>query len=326
MPQSRIRLTAAKSSALTTKSGTRRPRAPEAPLMPSDIDFLKTLEEKKQSRNEKRALHEKLQVVPGPVTLEWQEGLGNHPGLLQAMEAIESIQWKEIPIKGLGRSLPAEVFHYRKSLPLMIMTTHLHSVFINDSTYVEREMRKCCKRQQIRRLVVNVIEGGELVIRSSDYYRILDETKKSFNDGQFINGFEKFADLLKELPEATSVSVYSLDSVGISQPERSALLNSGFLTMQAGNSDEFNISIPSIGSYLRLVASGRKWVLRLLQKLPHGESLESSIHERWEKNKFHWKEFKGANVEWILCDCYGGGWCEPFNTPVGRGWKLTGKK
>lgn len=315
-----MRLTAAKSSQLTTKTGKRRPRPPEAPLLPSDKAYLKSAEEEKKAREDRtRDRHEKLQIVPGPVTLDWwSDNLNRKPHLLVAMDAILDIMWKDIDRESLGGKRSAEVHYYRKSLPNLVMGTHLHSIFLNDSTHVEREIRRHCQAHKIRRFLVNHVEGGELVIKCKDYYGELESRTENKQT------FMKFKELLEEMPEATAISIHDLRDKEL-EKDKNLLLNAGFLTLQPGQFDTYNISVPNLGSYLGLVGSCRKWVLKTLQKAPWKEMLETMLKERLESYKSHWKDYRGATIEWVLCDCYGGGWCEPFKTPVGRGWRVTGK-
>jgi hypothetical protein len=174
---------------------------------------------------------------------------------------------------------------------------------------------------------VNLVIGGELLIQTSDYYRILDDCIESRRgiDRTVYETLNSFKQLLDENPEAVSVTLSELQSKGIAE-YRSYILSAGFLTLSPGQADSFNISLPNVGVYLKLVSNSRKWVIKNLDKLAWKEMLESALVERWISQKFYWKEFKGVTMEWVLSDCYGGGWCEPFNTPVGRGWKYNGKK
>jgi hypothetical protein len=318
-----IQLTASKSSGITKK----RPRTPDPILFPSDVAYLKELEEIKSIRDSRAKQKQERLRNEGPADLEWRLPANKVSNLVFAMRTILDRMWNQIPEKGLGREGRGNVFQYRQSLPPLVMTTHLYGVFPNNSTYVDREILRVTQRGQIRRLVVNLVEGGELVVESDKYYDILREAVKT----QLQNGNEKAADtlqrfkqLLQEMPTSITLTVDDLEPAGLADTG-SVLLSMGFLTLQPGRSDTFNISIPNIGSYLKLVSTSRKWVVKGLEKMSWKEQLESVLLDRWESNKTYWREFKGAKLEWVLYDCYGGGWCEAFKTPVGRGWKLTGK-
>ncbi|CAN6674371.1 hypothetical protein TRVA0_052S00716 [Trichomonascus vanleenenianus] len=320
-----LRLTAAKSSRMTSNPlrRARRQKLETEKILPSTKASKKHAEEQKKVREDKsKQKQEKLQVVPGPIHLDWE--LDPTEGLLRAIDIVLESMWDDIPEKGLGYDLKCELHSFRKGLPPLVMGTHLHAIFLNDSTYVEREMRRRCRAHKIRRLLVNVVEGGEMIIRAQDYYNILDE-HASRTAGAVNQAYQEFKALLKEQPEAVSISPYDLEAFPSLEANRSVVLNAGFLTLQPG-SDTLNISVPNIGVYLRLVTSSRKWVTRGLSKMAWKEILESQLNDRWESQKSYWREFKGARLQWVLTDCYGGGWCEPFNTPVGRGWKVTGKR
>lgn len=55
--------------------------------------------------------------------------------------------------------------------------------------------------------------------------------------------------------------------------------------------------------------------------------VESTLYEKWKNKKESalYKKFKGIELEAVLLDAYGGGWIEPFETPVGICWRYTGK-
>lgn len=298
------------------------PKKKDTILLPDAIVTKRNIEEEKKARaNRLKQKHEKLQIIPGPVKLDWTVDPSS-TDFFDAIDKIQKSQWSEFPEKGMGQRIKADIYQWRKSLPPLVMVTHLHAVFLNDSTFVEREIRSSCQRGDLRRLNVNVVDGGELVIKSDDYYRILDEWINEENR----QVFESFKELLKQSPEALSLSIYDLESFPGLSEKRNLIMSAGFLTLQTGQLDEFNISIPNIGRYLKLVTSCRKWITTNLDKNPWKEMTEIKLNEHWISGKSRWKEFRGASLDWPLSDCYGGGWCEPFNTPMGRCWKLTGKK
>ncbi|ANB14439.1 Bifunctional purine biosynthesis protein purH [Sugiyamaella lignohabitans] len=331
-----IRLTASKSSRINKPSVGKKPALP---LMPSDIAFLKDFDEKKSLRQARsKAQQEKLQD-DGPAELEWQLQVSTIPDIVKSMRIVLDRMWAPIPEKGLGREGRGDVYHFRKSIPPLVRTTHLYAIYPDNSTYVDREIRTACEDGTVRRLVVNLVEGSDLLIESTHYYAILDEQvrkyeeslSKSEDEGSkvvtsaIVKALKIFKKLLIKNPTAISLSLSELEDVDLAKL-RNNLLSLGFLTLQSGQMDSFVISVPNIGSYLRLVASSRKWIIRNLDKMSWKELLESTLQERWESNKTYWYDFKGCLLEWVLYDCFGGGWCEPFKTPVGRGWKLTGKK
>ena len=142
---------------------------------------------------------------------------------------------------------------------------------------------------------------------------------------------------LKEHPTALYIS-YSADNGGFTAEEITYLINSGFVTLASNHLIEietnvYSISYPGCGAYLKLVNSGRSWLVKVLGKNKHKELLEDQIISKWEgvnatgeskMNNFR-SPFYGYDLNWVLADALGAGVVEVFNTPVGRGWRLTGK-
>ena len=100
-------------------------------------------------------------------------------------------------------------------------------------------------------------------------------------------------------------------------------------------SHQYSISYPNCGTYLKLINAGRSWLVKSLNKCKYKELLEEHLFNRWEglntsfngtskMNNFR-SPFYGYDLFWILADALGAGVIEVFNTPVGRGWRLTGK-
>jgi hypothetical protein len=101
------------------------------------------------------------------------------------------------------------------------------------------------------------------------------------------------------------------------------------------------LSLPNIGSYLKLVEGARSHLMNLLSKSKYNEAPMYLLRERWNggvsiKNPYgrskdpfrlvlpgktrKWKDFYGLKFEWILAECLGGGLIEVFNTrSVGLG-------
>lgn len=109
----------------------------------------------------------------------------------------------------------------------------------------------------------------------------------------------------------------------------------------ADKSSNFKLSLPNIGSYLKLIEGARTHLLTLLAKSKYNEAPLYLLRERWDggintKNPYgrskdpfemilpakikKWKEFYGLNFDWVLAECLGGGLIEVFNTrSVGLG-------
>ncbi|KAK9236037.1 serine-threonine protein kinase 19 [Lipomyces kononenkoae] len=205
------------------------------------------------------------------------------------------------------------------------MISHLHAIFPSDPTFIERELQRVGEEGLVRKMVVNQ-NAGDMVIDSKDYFGILHDMRRS-DKVSSIEVLDKFEDLLKSKPTVTRLTKDDLAEASITEEEGIRdLLNIGFLVL-SGMPGVYLISIPNVGSFLKLAFRTRKWVVNMLGKTKWKEMLEKVIHERWDANvKARWREFRGVTFEWVMMEVKGGGWCEPFGTPGGRGWKLTGKK
>lgn len=107
---------------------------------------------------------------------------------------------------------------------------------------------------------------------------------------------------------------------------------------------DFNVCLPNIGSYLKLLMNARAHLIMLLSKSKFRETPEELLRERWNggiagddaaneakrsRGEFSgvlpgrtrkWKQFYGITFEWILEECVGAGMVEVFDTrSVGRG-------
>lgn len=107
---------------------------------------------------------------------------------------------------------------------------------------------------------------------------------------------------------------------------------------------DFNISVPNIGSYLKLLTTSRSRLISLLSRSKFRQAPESVLQERWNggipgddtassakiiRGQFagilpgrttKWKQLYGVRFEWALEECVGAGMVEVFQTrSVGRG-------
>ncbi|KAI9717331.1 MAG: hypothetical protein M1812_004858 [Candelaria pacifica] len=112
--------------------------------------------------------------------------------------------------------------------------------------------------------------------------------------------------------------------------------------------EEYHLSLPSTGPYLRLLTSARTHLLTLLSKSKYQEAPIDLLRERWDggiagsdpasrrkkaRGEFagvlpgrtrKWKQFYGLRFEWVLEECLGAGLIEVFETgSVGRGVRVT---
>ncbi|KAI9781385.1 MAG: hypothetical protein M1839_005979 [Geoglossum umbratile] len=113
----------------------------------------------------------------------------------------------------------------------------------------------------------------------------------------------------------------------------------------ANTQDEFHLTLPAIGAFLRLLTSARAHLLALLSKSPYREAPLSLLRERWdgavadpERSQRRvtdvlpgktrkWRVFSGLEFDWVLAECVGAGLVEVFETgSVGLGVRGTGKR
>ena len=85
-----------------------------------------------------------------------------------------------------------------------------------------------------------------------------------------ISSLDKFMKYLKEHPTVLYIS-YSADNGGFTAEEITYLINSGFVTLASNHLIEietnvYSISYPGCGAYLKLVNSGRSWLVKVLGK------------------------------------------------------------
>lgn len=255
----------------------------------------------------------------------------------------------------------------------LVTTTQLYSIFLNESnTFVDKSLESHIRSGKLKKIVISNaapiilrsvnkfqlgkvtygFENVELVVKSDSYFLVIsgmrDLLEEKLKNNQLsgalrskkhssISSLDKFMKYLKEHPTVLYIS-HSADNGGFTAEEITYLINSGFVTLASNHLIEietnvYSISYPGCGAYLKLVNSGRSWLVKVLGKNKHKELLEDQIISKWEgvnatgeskMNNFR-SPFYGYDLNWVLADALGAGVVEVFNTPVGRGWRLTGK-
>lgn len=122
---------------------------------------------------------------------------------------------------------------------------------------------------------------------------------------------------------------------------------SGGRVKLATTNEDLNISLPNIGSYLKLLEKSRQRLISLLSRSKFKQAPESMLKERWNggipgedasterkivRGEFagvlpgrttKWKSLFGVTFEWALEECVGSGLVEVFETgSVGRGVRV----
>lgn len=118
----------------------------------------------------------------------------------------------------------------------------------------------------------------------------------------------------------------------------------GGITRSSTDAGDFNISLPNMGSYLKLLTASRSRLISLLSRSKFRQAPESVLRERWNggipgddtasqaktiRGEFagmlpgrttKWKQLHGVTFQWALEECVGAGMVEVFETrSVGRG-------
>lgn len=119
-------------------------------------------------------------------------------------------------------------------------------------------------------------------------------------------------------------------------------------SVTSGPNLELTLSLPNIGTYLRLLNDARTHLIELLGKSKYREAPLYLLRERWDgaiesENKVStakrvrgefagilpgktkkWKQFYGLSFDWILEECLGAGIIELFDTSsVGHGVRIV---
>lgn len=111
---------------------------------------------------------------------------------------------------------------------------------------------------------------------------------------------------------------------------------------------EFQLALPNMGPYLRLLFAARSHLISLIKKSRYQEAPLYLLRERWDggisaddpaakakkyRGEFagvlpsktrKWRQFYGLSFEWVLAECLGAGLLELFETrSVGQAARIT---
>lgn len=253
-------------------------------------------------------------------------------------------------LRGLSMEVKAEILKYRTTqLPPggMLTVNQLYTLFDHrGSTYVDRSLEMCIRQGVVKKFVISnalpvILRGGkeffspkvtygyedaEVVVNTELYLHLIEAllSEASPHDQDILAKFQQY---IQQNPESLFVT-----NEDFSAPQLSLLVKLGFLTLTSNHHNEidvhqYSISYPKCGTFLKIINSGRTWLVKTLGKSKYNEYLEDVLFEKWDgKNMAGFrKPFYGYDLMWILADARGSGVIEAFNTPVGRGWRLTGK-
>lgn len=262
---------------------------------------------------------------------------------------------KVFQIKGLSSTLKAELIRYRHSLPQgLVAITQLYAIFHNEGpTFVDKSLELNIRKGILRKFIIT--NASPVILRSHNKFQV-NKVTYGFEDIEVIAKVDYFHKLIKKvmsgLDDKSSskqalvkynelISLHPtemfISTLDFTNEEVSNLVQLGFITLTSNHFNEiehkYSISYPGCGTYLKLVNEGRTWLVKSLNRNKHKEALEEELFRKWlgmnpegdpKLNNFR-KPFYGYDLHWVLADGLGSGIVEVFNTPVGRGWRLTGK-
>lgn len=252
-------------------------------------------------------------------------------------------------LRGLSMETKAEIIKYRnQQLPNGMLTLNqLYSMFQDQgNTFVDRSLEMCIRDGLVKKFIItNALpiilrtgKGGqnskvtygyeniEVVVKIEHYIALIEEIADSLDEATAA-ALREFKEFVEGHPEALSIC-----TTDISADHLSALVKTGVVTLTSNHHNEINVhqyslAYPRCGTFLKMINSGRSWLVKTLSKSKFKELLEEQLFDKWEgKNKANFrKPFYGYDLMWVLADALGAGVAEVFKTPVGRGWRLTGK-
>ncbi|RHZ71053.1 hypothetical protein CDV55_108551 [Aspergillus turcosus] len=298
--------------------------------------------------------------------------------VIQAIHYIRDKMFEDIPARaGMNSTRIAEVLNLRRSLPPLASVAHVHTL-IDAPTKVEKEIVDLVNAGRVRRLIIpgrgNDAAGlGDCLVLTEDWERLVRESsvlEASVKDkflqvlGQigntsaipasFLTPSERM-DLVRAgfLVSSSSLvkgsmGVASLPGLPSSTPAPASASRSGSVGQSRDASDNQHqslfqtatlfLSLPNTGPYLRLLGSGRKHLLALLNKSSSGEAPVYLLRDRWDgavetdksfsvakrvRGEFagilpgktrKWRELYGMNFRWALEEALGAGLIEIFDT------------
>lgn len=284
--------------------------------MPGQAAFINQLEKQKADAL-KANKQDKLPVTSLKSDIKWrdqhkQDTLGDD--IVGVVRAILDNMYEEIPI---GKAYTAPTFEARQKVPPLVKMAHVHAYALREPTLVLRRVDDAVEAGLLRKVAVNNVDEGVLLMEADKFYELLDEAIENASSKDK-EGLVAFKELLETNPSRIEFNFDELTAPSV-------LVKSGFLTMNPQEAQMYNVCVPNVGVFLKLGSSARTWFVNMLKKQSYNEMLEEQMDKKWQANSNRWKGFKGVSFEWILKDLYGGYHCECFSTPVGRGWKLTGK-
>ncbi|KAG7192783.1 uncharacterized protein KQ657_001566 [Scheffersomyces spartinae] len=257
-----------------------------------------------------------LEIVNYDVDFDYQ--LSRKDDVLVAISAITEHLWfndGDIPLKGLSTPVRDEIMEFRRQLPADIITVNqLYTLFEGEGrTFVDKLLELGVREGTVRKFVIS--NASPVILNNTKFQKV------SY-------GYEN----IEVICRAESYIPLFISTEELSKEDLDVLIQYGFVTLSSNHLNEienlYAISYPNCGTFLKLVKNGRMWVVKTLNGCRYKEAIEDLLVSKWEggpKMTNMRKPYYGYDLDWVLADALGAGIVEVFNTPVGRGWKLTGK-
>lgn len=293
-----------------------------------------------------------LEVINNALSNQWAESTTFHDIYFsrEAKQTAKNTSDLLFLLRGLSMETKADIIKYRtQQLPKggLLTINQLYTIFDSKgNTYVDRSLELCTRDGLLRKFVIaNALpvilrtgkggmynhvsygyENAEFVVKLEQYLNAVTETTTGPEPLPEALA-DKFKELVRERPNLVFVT-----EEDFSVQELAILVERGLLTLSSNHNYEIDInhyviSYPKCGTFLKMINSGRSWLVKTLSKAAFKEALETDLFDKWQgRNMCNFrKPFYGYDLFWILAEAKGSGIVEAFLTPMGRGWRLTGK-
>jgi hypothetical protein len=203
------------------------------------------------------------------------------------------------------------------------MLSQLHSVFTTH-TLIERELSHLISRGHVRKVLLRASspagKGGQVSGAGGEFGLVLMETFNSLltpHAGD-LPAFSKWAGS-EAARGVVSISHSTLFKEGVGEEEIKKAVEAGFITLDYSIREPgYTISVPGSGAFVRNLRGGRRELLRTLRRQRYKEMLEKNLMAKKLRDSL-------LSYTFHLHELVGSGRIECFETPAGRGIRITNK-
>lgn len=276
-----------------------------------------------------------------------------------AKESCEKASDLMFLLRGISMEAKAEILKYRaQQLPRggVVTVNQLYSLFESrGNTFVDQSLEMCVRTGKLRKFVITnalpvILRAGikssasilsqkvtygyentDVVACTQDYLSKIEadciDLAGDPNRAESTETLQKFKIFVED-----NLSAHFVTNESFSEDELKILVEAGYLTLSSNHHNEidvhqYSISFPGCGTFLKMINSGRVWLVQTLSKAAFNEMLQDALFDKWEGKKLNnfRRPFYGYDLLWLLAEAKGAGVVEAFKTPVGKAWRLTGK-